>query len=226
MFHSVIETVSGNLDIQTELICTVTALILGIAIAAIYMFQEKNHSKNYILTLALLPALVQVVIMLVNGNLGTSVAVMGAFSLVRFRSLPGNSKEIMGIFFAMVVGLATGMGYVTYAVVITVIIGAFMVLLSKSKFGEGKETIKDLKITIAESLSYTGLFDDLFAKYTAKHRLCLVKTTNMGSMYELQYRIELKDDMQEKEFIDELRCRNGNLPILCGRKAAEGQNEL
>lgn len=216
MFTSIINSVTGTLSIESAIVCTGVSLILGLVVALVYMIQG-NYSKNFIVTLVLLPALVQTVIMLVNGNLGTSVAVMGAFSLVRFRSLPGSSREISGIFFAMVIGLATGMGYLTYAVAITVMIGLGMILLSKTKFGEKKGTIKELKITIAENLDYTEIFDDLFEKFTKKAELCRVKTTNMGSMYELHYTIELVDQKQEKEFIDELRCRNGNLTIVCGR---------
>lgn len=225
MFTSVIDTVTGSLTIEAAVICTAASLVLGIVVALFYMAQGKDYSKNYIITLALLPALVQVVIMLVNGNLGTGVAIMGAFSLVRFRSMPGSAKEICGIFFSMVVGLATGMGYLTYAALITVIVGVVFVALSKTSFGEPKDMEKALKITIPESLDYTDVFDDIFARYTEKHSLHKVKTTNMGSMYELQYSIALKDDSQEKKFIDELRTRNGNLTIICGRSIV-GREEL
>lgn len=225
MFTSVIDTVTGSLTIEAAAICTAVSLILGIVVALFYMAQGRDYSKNYIITLALLPALVQVVIMLVNGNLGTGVAIMGAFSLVRFRSMPGSAKEICGIFFSMVVGLATGMGYLTYAALITVIVGIVFVVLSKTAFGEPKTMDKALKITIPESLDYTDVFDDIFANYTEKHSLNKVKTTNMGSMYELQYSIALKDDSQEKKFIDELRTRNGNLTIICGRPII-GKEEL
>lgn len=221
MLESLLSTVTSTLDIQAAVICTLVSLVLGMVIALVYMSQG-SYSKNYVITLALLPAMVQVVIMLVNGNLGTSVAVMGAFSLVRFRSLPGTSKEISGIFFAMVVGLATGMGYVTFAVLITILIGLAMFLLFKSRFGESSEEAKNLKITIPETLDYNGVFDDLFEKFTKNHSLLNVKTTNMGSMYELQYTITLKDEEREKEFLDEIRCRNGNLTIICGRKFNNG----
>ncbi|MCR5792186.1 MAG: DUF4956 domain-containing protein [Lachnospiraceae bacterium] len=218
MLDTILNTETGVMDIQTAMICTVASLVLGLVIASFYMIQEKRFSKSYVTTLALLPALIQVVIMLVNGNLGTGVAVMGAFSLIRFRSVPGTAKEIATIFFAMVVGLATGTGYVTYAVIFTVIIGVAMLILTKSSFGEMKDVEKNLKITIPENLDYNGLFDDLFEAYTNKHELYFVKTTNLGSMYELQYHIELKNMEQEKKFIDSLRCRNGNLTIVCERK--------
>lgn len=216
MFTSIIDTITGTLAIESALICTAASLFLGLIIALVYMVQG-SYTKNYIITLVLLPALVQTVIMLVNGNLGTSVAVMGAFSLVRFRSMPGSSREISGIFFAMVIGLATGMGYLTYAGAITVLIGLGMLVLSKTKFGENKAAIKELKITIAENIDYTEIFDEIFEQFLKKVCLNRVKTTNMGSMYELQYCIEMKDLTQEKQLIDALRCRNGNLTIVCGR---------
>lgn len=224
MFTSIIDT-TGNMTIEAAFVCTAVSLILGVLIAVIYMAQGSRYSKNYVITLALLPALVQVVIMLVNGNLGTGVAIMGAFSLVRFRSLPGSAKEICGIFFSMVIGLATGMGYLTYAAVITVIIGLALLLLSKTHFGEMKTVGKTLKITIPESLDYTDVFDDVMEQYTKSCSLEKVKTTNMGSMYELQYSIELQDVAKEKQFIDELRTRNGNLTIVCGRPVI-GNDEL
>lgn len=224
MFTSVINTIEGTLSIQTALICMVVSILLGLVMAFAYMMQGR-YSKQFVITLIILPALVQTVIMLVNGNLGTSVAVMGAFSLVRFRSLPGSSRDISAIFFAMVVGLATGMGFVSYAVVITVIVSIVMVLLSKSKLGDTKEEEKNLKITIPENLDYSEIFDDLLKKYATIYSLNKVKTTNMGSMYELSYSVVMKPDSKEKEFIDELRCRNGNLPIICSRPVV-GKEEL
>ncbi len=222
MFNSVIETITGSLSMESAILCTVVSLALGLVVAVVYMLQG-NYSKNFIVTLVLLPALVQTVIMLVNGNLGTSVAVMGAFSLVRFRSIPGSSREISGIFFAMVIGLATGMGYLTYAVAITILVGLGMILLSKSSFGEQKGSQKELKVTIPENLDYTNIFDDIFERFTKKATLNKVKTTNMGSMYELRYQIQLNDEKEEKKFIDELRCRNGNLTIVCGRPASKDE---
>ncbi|MGN6712293.1 DUF4956 domain-containing protein [Anaerocolumna jejuensis] len=216
MFTSIIASVTGSLTIETALICTVVSLILGGIIAVIYMTQG-TYTKSFIITLILLPALVQAVIMVVNGNLGAGVAVMGAFSLVRFRSIPGSSKEISSIFFAMVVGLATGMGYITYAVLITVIIGLALFLLSRFSFGDKKNINKELRVTIPENLDYTDVFDDIFKKYTNNVTLTKVKTTNLGSMYDLYYEIELLDGSKEKEMIDDIRCRNGNLTIICGR---------
>ena len=188
------------------LICTLASLILGLLSAVLYMFRN-TYTKGFVTALVLLPAIVQMVITLVNGNLGTGVAVMGAFSLVRFRSAPGGAREICAIFLAMALGLATGMGY----------IGLAQVLLTITSFGECSAGEKELKITIPESLDYNGVFDDLFGIYTRSCELVRVRTTNMGSLYELQYHITLRDQAEEKEFIDALRCRNGNLGITCGR---------
>ena len=219
MFNSVMESVTASLSLEIAMLCTLASLVCGLVIAAVYGIQG-GHSKNYLASLVLLPPLVQAVIMLVNGNLGTSVAVMGAFSLVRFRSLPGNSKEIIGIFFAMVVGLAAGMGYISYAAAITVVVSIALLLLWKTRLGNDDDGGKTLKITIPESLDYTDVFEDLFEHFTSSHTLYQVRTTNMGSMYELQYQIQLKPQVIEKELIDELRCRNGNLTFQCGRKTS------
>lgn len=218
MFTSILSSVEGNLTMQNGLLCTVVSVALGVLIAAIYM-QQGNYSKNFVVTLAMMPVLVQVVIMMVNGNVGTSVAVLGTFGLVRFRSVPGTSREIANIFFAMAVGLATGMGYLTFSVAMVVVIGGMFLLLGKTSFGERKYNEKDLRITIAEDLDYTDIFEDIFAEYTSKSSLEQVKTTNLGSMYELKYHITLKDAKKEKEMIDQLRCRNGNLTIICGKRS-------
>lgn len=218
MFTSILSSVEGNLTMQNGLLCTVVSVVLGVLIAVIYM-QQGNYSKNFVVTLAMMPVLVQVVIMMVNGNVGTSVAVLGTFGLVRFRSVPGTSREIANIFFAMAVGLATGMGYLTFSVAMVVVIGGMFLLLGKTSFGERKYNEKDLRITIAEDLDYTDIFEDIFAEYTSKSSLEQVKTTNLGSMYELKYHITLKDAKKEKEMIDQLRCRNGNLTIICGKRS-------
>ena len=219
MFSSVLQTAStvgGGISIESVMICTLTSILLGVGISIIYMLQGGT-SKNFSISLVLLPVIIQVVIMMVNGNLGTGVAVAGAFSLVRFRSVPGTSKEICCIFFAMAVGLATGMGFIAFAVCMTMIIGALLLVLSKTKFGEIQDNSKVLKITIPENLDYTEIFEDIFKKFASEVSLVKVKTVNLGSMYELNYRIVLKDSTKEKVLIDELRCRNGNLTIVCAR---------
>lgn len=197
-------------------ICTAVSLILGILTAAVSMVNSKP-TQSFVLTLAVTPAIVQIIIMLVNGNLGTGLAVAGAFGLVRYRSTAASGKEISLIFLSMALGLATGMGYVVIAAVFFVIIALFVLALQKVRFGETAENIRRLKITIPENLDYEGLFDDIFAEYTATAELQNVKTASMGTLYELDYNITLKDEHRVKAFMDELRTRNGNLNIVCGR---------
>lgn len=209
--------VQSSLTLPVFFLCTAVSLSLGLAIAAAYMFKNR-YSKSFVVTLVLLPALVQFVIMMVNGNIGAGVAVAGTFSLVRFRSVAGGAKEISSIFFAMAIGLATGMGYIALAILFCIVIGLVMLLLSTLQFGEMSEAEKDLKITIPENLEYEGIFDDIFAKYTTDADLYKVKTSNMGTLYDLHYHITLRDTGICKAFLDELRCRNGNLNIVCGRK--------
>ena len=208
----------SELTLVSFLICTAVSLLLGIGTALVSMYRSRT-TQSFAVTLAILPAVVQLVIMLVNGNLGAGVAVAGAFSLVRFRSALGTAKEIGALFLAMAIGLATGMGYVGLAVMAFVIVSAAMLLLTAVNFGGAEERV--LKITIPESLDYDGLFDDLFEKYTKSCVLERVKTSNMGTLYELTYRVILPDGNAPKAFLDELRCRNGNLNITCGREATK-----
>ena len=193
-------------------ICTAVSLVLGAVIAFTAGFRAKQ-SKSFLLALFLIPAIVQTVIMLVNGSVGTGVAVMGAFSLVRFRSVAGSAKEIVSIFLAMATGLATAKGYLGLAAVFVLVICAVMLLMGFVRFKEKDDLQRELRITIPEDLNYAHEFDDLFDKYTKQAKLMNVKTTNMGSLYKLSYRIELKDEDSVQAFIDELRCRNGNLEI-------------
>lgn len=208
--------IDSTVTLKIFLICTSVSLVLGILTALLYLHRNKC-SQSFAVTLAMLPTVVEAVIMLVNGNIGAGVAVAGAFSLVRFRSAPGTAKEISALFLAMTIGLATGMGYVTLAVVLFVIIAALMLLLGAVKFGENDSSLRTLKITIPENLDYDGIFDDLFAKYTDSAELEKVKTSNMGTLFDLQYKIALKGKEVPKEFIDEIRIRNGNLNITCSK---------
>lgn len=203
------------------LLCLGISLIIGLIIAFSYMYKTR-YTKSFVITLALLPAVVCVVIMMVNGNIGAGVAVAGAFSLVRFRSVPGTAKEIGTIFLAMGAGLIAGMGYLGYAVLFTLILCAFFILYAQFDLGQKKNAAmyKTLSITIPEDLNYTEIFDDIFAQYTLSCELTNVKTTNMGSMFRLTYDIVLKDVTKEKEMIDELRCRNGNLEINISRQTS------
>lgn len=208
MFNSII---TENVTLPIFLICMAAALFCGI-VAAVAASHKSNVSKSFIISLVLLPMIVQTVITMVNGNVGTGVAVMGAFSLVRFRSVPGKAKDIAVIFLVMTAGLACAAGYVAIAVIFTVLVSAVMVILGYITFGH--EKIMDMRITVPETLCFANAFDDLFQEYTNKHRLVKTKTTNMGSLYKLEYKIELKDKNKMQEFIDKLRCRNGNLEIM------------
>ncbi len=215
MFDSIITTM-GSVTTLELLTCMGASILLGFIIAATYMMTTE-YSKNFVITLTILPVVVQAVIILVNGNLGTSVAILGAFSLVRFRSVPGTSKEISAVFLAMAAGLAAGVGLLFYAAVFTVVVCVLMIVLTKTSFGEKKVTERSLKVTIPESLDYTEIFDDIFEEYTKKVTLQRVKTTNMGSLFELMYLVTLKDIKSEKAMIDAIRCRNGNLTVVAGR---------
>ncbi len=211
LFDSDLTTVISVTDF---LLCLGCALLLGLFMAFVYMYRSR-YTKSFVVTLALLPAVVCVVIMMVNGNVGTGVAVAGAFSLVRFRSAPGSAKEICTLFLAMGAGLIVGMGYLGYAVLFTVILCAAFLIYNQLDFGERRNSAiyKTIAITIPEDLDYTGVFDDIFEEYTASHDLVQVKTTNMGSMFRLTYQVILKDVNKEKKMLDQLRCRNGNLEI-------------
>jgi len=216
--------IGDSLNIEAFLICMAASLILGLIVSCTYMYRN-NYSSGFVATLALLPAMVQMVIMMVNGSIGTGIAVMGAFSLVRFRSVPGSAREISSIFMAMSIGLATGLGYIGAALLFTVIMSLVNVAMASVKFGAGRHAKKNLKITVPEGLDYNNIFDDLFAEYTSRHELTEVKTTNMGSLFKLTYQIIMKDNNKERELIDAIRCRNGNLEITCARVNA-GYNEL
>lgn len=209
--------ISFGTEFQQWAVCITVSLILGCLLALVHMYRNHTYSKNFILTLAILPAMVQTVIMIVNGNLGTGVAVMGAFGLVRFRSMPGNAREIGSVFLAMAIGLATGMGNLGIAVCLFLIVGAMTIVLVQLPVGQDAFLAKELKITIPESLDYTGIFDDIFEEYTKTAKMMRVKTVNMGSLYELCYQIELKAEENEKKMLDAIRCRNGNLTVVCGR---------
>ncbi len=203
------------------IVCSIVSVVLGVLIALIFHFVGAT-SKSYKTSLVILPLLVQAVIMMVNGNLGTSVAVLGAFSLVRFRSVPGNSKEICGVFFAMAAGLATAMGCLVFAATLTIVVGVIFIVCEKL-FNGFNTNQKALRITIPENLDYTSVFDDIFSKYTKKAELINVKTTNMGSMFELKYMIDVKADINEKQMIDEIRCKNGNLTVICSHNLQQGE---
>lgn len=214
MFDSII---NGNVDLLSFIIILISSLVLGLVMAFVHMKGGKC-SKNFFITLTILPLLVSSIILVVNGSLGTAVVIMGSFSLIRFRSIPGTSKEITSVFFSMVIGVVLGTGYILLGFILTLFISLVMLVLNKIKLGE---STKELKILVPEDLDYTNMFEDIFTKYTSKHELIRSSTTNMGSMFELRYEVMLKDKVNEKEFIDEIRVRNGNLRITLSNGVEE-----
>jgi hypothetical protein len=225
MFKTILDTTdTTGLSVKEAIICICVALVLGLVISMIYIISDRKRrfSTNFAITLVILPAIVAIVIMLVGSNVARAFSMAGAFALVRFRSVPGDSKDIASVFFSMAVGLATGLGYISFAVVFTVFIGLAYMVLMLTGYGVLKTTQKVLRITIPENLNFKGVFDDVFEEYTKDAALDKVKTTNLGSMYELTYVVILKADVDEKKFIDDLRCRNGNLNIiLCNAETKE-----
>lgn len=211
------ESLVASVSTGGFLACSAASIIFGIVVAFIYMFRH-NYSKNFVVTLALMPLIVQMVITLVNGNLGAGIAVMGVFNLVRFRSIPGSAKDIGSVFLAMAIGLATGMGFITLGAVFLVIYAIVSAAFVMSPLGKPKEPGKTLKITVPEDLEFEGMFDETLSRYAAEYELTEVSTTNMGSLFQVQYEIRMREAGCEKALIDELRCLNGNLKITLGRK--------
>lgn len=220
LFESIIP-VGASLTIRYYLFALGASLVCGLIILFATSFRS-NVTKSFALTVFLLPAIVQTVIMMVNGNVGTGIAVAGAFSLVRFRSVPGKAREIAAIFLSMTSGLAAAAGYVGIAVLFTAVASIIMIVFSLIPIRREREY--ELKITVPESLSFNGIFDGIFKKYTKSFRLTGTKTSNMGSLYKLTYILDLKDPSRSKEMIDALRERNGNLEISLN--IACGENEL
>ena len=224
LFKGLFDTdLTAVISVTDFLLCLGASLVIGILMAFAYMYRTR-YTKSFVVTLALLPAVVCVVIMMVNGNVGTGVAVAGAFSLVRFRSVPGTAKEICTLFLAMGAGLIAGMGYLGFALLFTAVMCIMFVLYNRLDFGTKKNaaTFKTFTITIPEDMDYSGIFDDIFSEFTISHDLVRVKSTNMGSMFKLTYNVMLRDVTREKEMIDKIRCRNGNLEITVSKQETVG----
>lgn len=220
LFKGLFDTdMTSVISVSDFLLCIVCSLLVGLILAFGYMYRSR-YTKSFIVTLALLPTVVCVVIMMVNGNVGAGVAVAGAFSLVRFRSVPGTAREITMLFLAMGAGLIAGMGYLGFALLFTLIMCTLSVLYNHLDFGSRKNAAiyKTLNITIPEDLDYSGVFEPILQKYASSFELIRVKTTNMGSMFRLTYNLTLRDAVKEKEMIDKLRCRNGNLEITVSKQ--------
>ena len=216
MFESIFTSTADNsINITQAAISLGASIVIGVIIAIVYMYicKKEGYQKSFIVGLLMLPAVVSVVILLVGSNVARAFSMAGAFALVRFRSAPGSAKDIAIVFFAMASGLACGLGYVTFACVFVVIMIVILILLTVFNFAQPHTDIKQLRITIPESLNYSDAFDDVMNKFTEKAELRKVKTTNMGTMYELSYNVVVKESVNEKEFIDNLRMRNGNLNI-------------
>lgn len=219
MFESIFTTTSdGAISVSQSMLAMFAAVIAGTVIAVFYMLicRKESCQKNFIIGLAILPAIVSVVILLIGSNVARAFSMAGAFALVRFRSAPGSAKDISIVFFSMAAGLACGLGYVTFAAVFVMVILVVLLLFHLSGLGLKNNKRRQLRVTIPENLNYTNVFDEVFEKYTSENRLDKVKTTNMGTMFELTYDVCLKDEKEEKNFIDELRIRNGNLNIVLG----------
>lgn len=217
-------TMTRVIEVGDFLLCIGCALLIGFLLAGCYMYRAR-YTRSFVATLALLPAVVCVVIMMVNGNVGAGVAVAGAFSLVRFRSVPGTAKEIGALFLAMGTGLIVGMGYLGYAILCALVLGGASMLYTRLDFGCQRRSAlrKTMHITIPEDLDYTGVFDGVLSRYASDYELTCVKTTHMGSLFRLTYNLTLRSPDQEKPMIDELRCRNGNLEISLSKQETESQ---
>ena len=208
-----------TVSVTDFLLCVGAALVAGLILALVYTYRAR-YTKSFVLTLALLPAVVCVVIMMVNGNIGAGVAVAGAFSLVRFRSVPGSAKEITMLFLAMGAGLICGMGYLGYALLFTLLMALISLVYNRLDFGTRKNAARyrTLNITIPEDLNYSDVFEPVLSQYASDWELIRVKTTNMGSLFRLTYNLTMKPGVDEKEMIDSLRCRNGNLEIALSQQ--------
>lgn len=226
LFESVLINTRGSVDVKTFLICTVAAIVVGALVAFTYTVKNSQYSRNFIITLAIMPVVVAVVILLVR-SLETGLAIAGIFNLVRFRSIPGTSREIANIFMVTVAGVAIGTGYIAYAALFALIIVLVNFIFSFTKFGTPKKSLeKELRVTVPESLDFEGIFDDLFEKYTTYHEVDRIKTTSMGTLYQISYHVKLKPGVSEKEMIDEIRCRNGNLDVVSSRLALDNSTML
>lgn len=220
IFQDAVSTTDLSINIGTTILGIFVALVLGLAVSGAYFItsSKKNRSASFSMSLIILPAIVAIIILLVGENLARAFSLAGIFTLVRFRSIPGDSKDISFVFLTMAVGLAVGLGYLSLAAVVTVILGGVIIVCYKLGYGMANQKEKRLKIAIPEDMNYQDAFDDLFDKYTKHFEINKVKTTNMGTLFELNYDIIMKEGVSEKEFLDSIRCRNGNLNIQLGIK--------
>lgn len=216
MLETIISSTTGeSFTLTNSLLVIVTSIILGLLISVVYIKtnNNSNHNSGFITTLVMLPVIISIIILLVGNNVARAFSLAGAFSIIRFRSAPGQPKDIAYVFFTLAIGLTCGMGYITYAVLFTIILSAVMVGLHLTKFAEQKSKTMQLKITVPEDLNFEGVFEEVLENYTASYNIEKIRTRDFGSLFELTYLINLKPEVNQKSFIDELRCRNGNLNI-------------
>ncbi|NLU09915.1 MAG: DUF4956 domain-containing protein [Tepidanaerobacter acetatoxydans] len=217
MFQTIFGTAAADTSISlgNTLLTIAISFILGMVISLTYMktSNKNNYSQNFSLTLVLVPTLIAIIILLIGSNVARAFSLAGAFSIIRFRSAPGDPKDISYVLFALAAGLACGVGFYQYAALFTAVLCLLMIMLSLFNFGAKNTGQKLLKITIPEDLDYEGAFDEVFDTFTVDHTLTKVKTTSLGSLYELVYTVTMNKDINQKEFLDALRCRNGNLNI-------------
>lgn len=222
MLNSIFGSNMGSIELGSVLICSFVSLLLGVIISLTYKFTSR-YNKSFLITISILPLLVESVILMVSGSVGASIATLGAFSLVRFRSIPGTSKEILVVFFSMAIGLSTGMGHIWLSIIITLIGCMAIILFNRISLFDDNKYEKILKITIPENLDYTDIFKEEFDKYTKKVELVKVKTINMGSLFEVTYNVVMNKDVNEKEFLDDLRIKNGNLKLILSQPLSNGE---
>ena len=215
LFNNILANVSADITIGSAIITMLVAVVFGAAIGlTYYKTQEENYQRSMAITLLMLPIILSVIILFIGSNIARAFSLAGTLSIIRFRSAPGDPKDIGFIFFDIAAGLACGVGLFGYGAIFVAILCLIMILAEKFKFFEKKQVQKTLKITIPENLNYQGAFDEILKKYTKKYTLARIKTTDLGSLFELNYNVIMLHDEDEQEFINELRCRNGNLNII------------
>ena len=215
---STVEETETSIQLEQAILCIGASLLMGFIISLIYLFvaKKQNGSRNFAISMVILPLIISIVILLVGSNVARAFSLAGVFSLIRFRSAPGDAKDITIIFLAMVAGLASGMGFLALGFVLVFLGGAILILLYQLGYGQERSSLKELRITVPEDLNYQDAFNEVLGEYAEKYALQKVKTTNLGSYFELTYQIQVKKEADEKAFIDALRCRNGNLKIALG----------
>jgi hypothetical protein len=217
MFDTILKgaAAASTISLVDALLTIIVSFILGGLISFTYMktSNKGRYSQNFVLTLVIIPTVIAIIVFLVGSNVARAFSLAGALSIIRFRSTPGDSKDISYVLFTTSAGLAVGVGLFGYGILFTGFLCLLMFVLKSLNFGGNKVSQNLLKITIPEDLDYEGAFDDLFLEYTKSHELIKVKTTDLGSLFQLVYTVVLDNKISQKKFIDELRCRNGNLNI-------------